>query len=323
MSIALNQREKILAGGVLVLLGVVVFYFLFMAWRGPRQPLLAQKAQATAELQRRQNRMELARQAEQQLEAWRRRSLPANAETAASLYQNWLLQTARDAGFTSVTIDAALGRGRPEVFQVVRLNLQAAAGLEELTAFLHRFYRAGYLHQIAILGVVPEGRGGRLSVQMTIEALSLPTAKRADELPEAPSDRALATLDEYRDAIAKRNLFAAYQPPPPPPRPTVEVSRPAPRPTPPAPPPRPRFDVARHAYLTGIVKTADGRWQAWIHARTSDERFELFEGDAFQVGDARGRMLRIEEREAEVEFDGKRYVVALGDNLRDPASPRD
>lgn len=314
MTIALNQREKTLAGAVLVLLGVVVLYFLFTAWRGPRQALLAQKAEATAELQRKQNRLQLARQAEQQLETWRRRSLPANAETAVSLYQNWLLQTAGDAGFTAVSIDAALGRRRPEVLQALRLNLQAAAGLEELVAFLHRFYQAGHLHQIARLALVPEGRGGRLSVQITIDALSLPTAEHANELPEAPSDRALALLGEYRDTIARRNLFAAYQPPPPP-RPTVEAPRPA-------APPQPRFDAARHAYLTGIVKTVDGRWQVWIHARTSDERFELFEGDTFEIGDARGKVLRIEEREAEVEFDGERYVVALGDNLRSPSAQR-
>ncbi len=64
-------------------------------------------------------------------------------------------------------------------------------------------------------------------------------------------------------------------------------------------------------------------YHSWIHVRTSDERFELFEGDAFEIGDARGKVLRIEEREAEIEFDGQRYVVALGDNLRNSAPVRD
>ena len=318
MSIALNQRERILAVATAALLGAVLLYFLAPALQGPRRALHGQKEQATAELERRKHRLELAARAEERLEGWRRRSLPANAETAVSLYQNWLLQTARDAGFTAVTIDAAQGRRRPEVFQALRFNMQATATLEQLTAFLHRFYQVGHLHQILSLSLLPESRGERLTLQMSVEAFSLPTADRADELATVPSERELAELSEYRKAIAGRNLFAAYQPPPPP-RPTVaETPRPAPQPR----PTPPRFDPVRHAYLTGIVR-ADDRWQAWILARTSGERFELFEGDAFQIGDARGRMLRIEEREAEVEFDGQRYVIPLGENLRSPAPGRE
>ncbi len=322
MNIALNQRERTLAVVIVALLGLVLLYFLFSAWQGPRRALRTQRAQATAELNQLKDRLELAARAEQQLQAWRRRSLPANAEAAVSLYQNWLLQTARNAGLRSITIDAAQGRRRPEVFQALRLNLQATANLEQLTTFLHRFYQAGHLHQIVVLVMLPESRGDQLALQLTIEALSLPAADRTEELTTAPSGHDLAALSVYHDAIARRNLFAAYQPPPPS-RPAVaETPRPAPQPRPTTPPP-PRFDPVRHAYLTGIVRTVDDRWQAWILARTSGETFELFEGDAFQIGDTRGKMLRIEEREAEIEFDGKRYVVPLGDNLRAAAPPRD
>ena len=313
MSLTLNQREKTLAVAVAAMLGVVLLYFLFSAWQGPRRTLHAQKANAAAELERKQNRLELAAMAQQQLDEWRRRSLPANPETALSVYQNWLLKTARDAGFSGITIEAAQGRRRPDVFQALRLNVQATAGLEELTAFLHRFYQAGHLHQILALGLVPESRGSKLSVQMTVEALSLPTADRADSLAAVSSDHKLDALDAYRRSIARRNLFAAYQPPP---RPTAET----PRPDPPAP--ASRFDPARHAYLTAIV-AVDNRQQAWIHARTSDERFELVEGDTFEIGGTRGKLLRIGQREAEVEFDGRRYVLSLGDHLRSPAARPD
>lgn len=313
MSIALNKRERILAIATVVLLAVVLLYFLFTAWQGPRGALLAQKNNAAAELKRKQNRLELAIKASEQLAEWQERSLPANSETALSLYQNWLLKTARDAGFSGITIDAAQGRRRPGVFQALRLNLQAAASLEELTLFLHRFYQAGHLHQILALGLVPETRGSRLSLQMTVEALSLPSAERPDSLSAAGSPHKLDALDAYRNSIARRNLFAAYQPPPP-----AEPSRAAPS-SPPTPPARPRFDPARHAYLTAIV-SVDDRPQAWILARTSGEKFELFEGDAFRIGDARGKVLRIGQREAEVEFDGQRYVVPLGENLRTQAN---
>ncbi len=310
MSIALNQRERVLAIATVAMLGIVLLYFLFSAWQGPRRALQARKTNVVAELERKQNRLELAAKAQRQLDEWRRRSLPANPETALSLYQNWLLKTARDAGFSGITIEAAQGRRRPEVFQALRLNVQATAGLEELTAFLHHFYQAGHLHQILALGLVPESRGSKMSLQMTIEALSLPTADRTDSLAAVPSGHKLAPLDAYRSSIAQRNLFAAYQPPPPS-RPTAEAPRPA--------PPPPRFDPARHAYLTAIV-AVDDRRQAWIHARTSDERFELLEGDTFEIGGSQGKLLRIGQREAEVEFDGRRYVLSLGDHLRSPTT---
>jgi hypothetical protein len=312
VSIALNKRERILAITTAVVLAVVLLYFLFTAWQGPRGALLAQKTNAAAELERKQNRLDLAIKASEQLAEWQERSLPANSETALSLYQNWLLKTARDAGFSGITIDAAQGRRRPGVFQALRLNLQAAASLEELTLFLHRFYQAGHLHQILALGLVPESRGSKLSLQMTVEALSLPATDRTDSLSAAASPHKLDALDAYRNSIARRNLFAAYQPPA---RPPAEPARVA-SPPPPSPP---RFDPARHAYLTAIV-SVDDRPQAWILARTSGEKFELFEGDAFRIGDTRGKVLRIGQREAEVEFDGQRYIVPLGENLRTQAN---
>ena len=186
-----------------------------------------------------------------------------------------------------------------------------------MTTFLHRFYQAGHLHQILAMGVVPETRGTKLSLQITIEALSLPTADRTDALADAPPSHELASPDVYRKAIGERNLFAAYQPPPPQPsQNTGETPPPAPT------PPPSRFDPAKHAYLTAIVTMGD-RQQAWIFARTSDETFKLFEGDTFEIGGVKGKVLRIGQRDVEIEFDGRQYLLPLGENLRAPVTPRD
>ncbi len=315
MNIALNKRERILAFATLAIAGAVLLYFLVAALLAPHKALKTQYNHAAAELLRKQNRVDNGIKATEQLDAWRSRSLPSNPETALSLYQNWLLQTARDAGLSTIAIDAVQGRRRPGIFHALGFSLQATASLDELTAFLHRFYQAGHLHQILAMGIVPETRGTKLSVQMTIEALSLPTADRTDSLADSPSSRELATLDTYRKAIGKRNLFAAHQPPPPPSPNTAEAS-------PPPTTPPPRFDPAKHAYLTAIVAVGD-RQQAWLFARTSDETFKLFEGDTFEIGGAEGKVLRIGHRDVDIKFDGRQYLLSLGENLRTPATAND
>lgn len=317
MSIALNKRERILALATAAIAGAVLLYFLGAALLAPHKTLKAQYDRAVADLERKQNRVNNGMRAIEQLDAWRAQSLPSNPETALSLYQNWLLQTARDAGLSAIAIDAVPGRRRPGIFHALRFGLQATASLDDLTTFLHRFYQAGHLHQILAMGIVPETRGTRLSLQITIEALSLPTADRTDALADAPPSHELAAPDVYRKAIGERNLFAAYEPPPPPTPPrTAEAAAPTPTP----PPPPPRFDPAKHAYLTAIVAVGD-RQQAWIFARTSDETFKLFEGDTFEIGGAGGKVLRIGQRDVEIEFDGRQYLLALGENLRSPVSP--
>ena len=62
----------------------------------------------------------------------------------------------------------------------------------------------------------PVEHAGELDVTVTIEALSLPNADRKDQLcKEKGTGLRLAKVDDYRDPIVKRNLFAPYTPPPP------------------------------------------------------------------------------------------------------------
>jgi hypothetical protein len=123
---------------------------------------------------------------------------------------------------------------------------------------------------------------------------------------EDPSGR-LASSDpgEYRRAIVQRNVFAEYKAPPP-------VRTPGPE-----PPPPPKFDPYKFAYVSAIVRGFDGEPEAWVIARTSGEKFQLREGDTFEVGDVQAKMIHVNRRDAEMEFDGKRWLVPLGDNLRE------
>ncbi len=116
----------------------------------------------------------------------------------------------------------------------------------------------------------------------------------------------LAPLHRRVAAIVERNLFAAYVPPPPPPRPRETTVA--------APPPPPAFDPAKYTYLTSIIEV-DSRPQAWLNVRPTKQTLRLFVGDGITVGKFSGKLVRIADKEIEIESDGKRRVVALGKSL--------
>ncbi|MBN2291990.1 MAG: hypothetical protein JXM70_06160 [Pirellulales bacterium] len=308
----LKRREKILALATLLLLMVVVFYQAYSMLRGPLSGLESLHAKAAADVERKKTRLKNAKLAEKRMEKWRRQSLPSDSRTAQSLYQNWLLQLARDASFSDTKIDTAQVRRRSDVYSALQFTLQAKTTLGGITNFLYRFYSTDHLHQILNLTVTPEDRGKMIKIQMAIEALSLSGAKSINELSRETSERKLAAINNYEDKIVARNLFAAYQPPIPP------------SPPPPPPPPKAKFDALKFAYLTGVTLTGD-RPKIWIIARTTGDRHELNEGDTFEIGETKCKVLRIGKRDAEIEIDGKRCLVSLGQNLRDAEdlSPRE
>ena len=114
----------------------------------------------------------------------------------------------------------------------------------------------------------------------------------------------MAKLKDYEDKIGGRNLFAAHQPPA------------APSKDPPPKDPKSQSDPAKDAYLTGVTSSG-GRPKAWIIVKTSGDRHELHEGDTFDIGETKCKVLRIGQRDAEIEIDAKRCLVSLGQNLRD------
>ena len=61
----------------------------------------------------------------------------------------------------------------------------------------------------------------------------------------------------------------------------------------------------------------DGRYQAWIHVRTTNETLRLFEGDDVKVGQFDGKIVSIEPRAIVVKSGDEELRVELGQNLRD------
>ncbi|MCA9249170.1 MAG: putative Ig domain-containing protein [Planctomycetales bacterium] len=78
--------------------------------------------------------------------------------------------------------------------------------------------------------------------------------------------------------------------------------------------PKPSFDRAKYAYLISTIQTGE-QWQMWLHDRTNDRIERLTLGDRVDVGSVQATVIRISARSVELEADGKRLLVSLGENL--------
>jgi len=340
---ALGRREKILAAitGALALVFVINLLFVGAGSFGPLQADrakhekdIAEKKKQACKAMRQLARWKSGRpidadsidlqryrryvdETATRLAQWESRSLPSDEGQARLLYRSWLRETVDRAGFRSVKSDPGESRTRRGVYTVLPVTVRCRAKLEQLTQFLYDFYSAGHLHRITLLSIKPDSDKGDLELTISIEGLSLPGADRKDALNDEPAKRlALAEFSDYRDSIVKRNLFAAYVPPPPP---VVKRKPPKRRPPRPTPPPRPpEFDHAKHTVVTGLVEVG-GRRQVWLLIRTTGEQLKLFEGEKFSTGSATGTIGHVGQRNVEIEFDGKRRLVAFGENVADGA----
>jgi len=314
----ISEREKILAVVVVVLLVPAAGWVIFQSLGGLMSDLRARETNLSDELEKKSGQIEALEPAEQQWNAWKAASLPAKANEARQQYKAWLYELVAPPKFQQANVDASLKGTVPGVYQKLEFKIGGQATLEQLTQFLYAFDSAGHLHLIRHIEMKPVGKSGDLRLDITIEALALDQADRADKLSELPGKRlAQAGLADYK-LIADRNLFAPYTPPKP-----KLVERPAP-PEPKAEP----FDPSKYAQFTGIVAVEGQAPEAWLKSRTTDEKFYLRPGDPFEIGPLKGTVIRIGAREVEIEVAGVRHVVPLGESVRKaegetgtPASP--
>ena len=307
MKLNLQRREKILAyatGGLLVVLAA---YFLLFGGEG------RSTAELEADLINKTNDVTAKRQLKKRddrdkslMREWRKRALPSDRTIARTRYQTWLRNLADQCHFHPLTVESKEMESRADVYTRMSFTVRGHVSLADLTQFLYDFYGAGHLHQIRQLTIKPLEHASGLDASVTIEALSLPNADRKDQLStEKGTGLRLAKIDNYRDAIVKRNLFAPYTPP--------AASAGAEKKTDKA---KDLVDTAQFAFVTGFTDV-DGLRQVWIQDRTSGKQWLLKEGEKFKIGRISGTIRKIApSREVTLDFDGHRRRLRDGDNLR-------
>ena len=285
-----QHRLKILVGVFLVVLLATQIGRIVSFVGRPLETRRQLGERRAKELEKRQGELARTRRDVQELAFWERRSLPADPVMARSAYQAWLLELIGrvEVSKQAVTLGEAVPRGG--LYWTIAASVQARGTLEQWTAFLFEFYRAGHLHQIRSISLTPLGRRDLLDVSLVIEALVLPGADRKDRLTSERSDRlAFDKLGDYH-VIVYRNLFGRSG-----------VS-----------------DPTDQTYLTG-VNQVNGEPQAWFTVRTATDPdqalLKLRQGETLEIGQFRGRVLEIAGEDVVFESDGHRWLITIGENL--------
>jgi hypothetical protein len=302
----LKKREIILAISIAALLGVLAIYWFWPTAGESFADLSAKRDKLAVDLENMRTRVRQAHKATQRLAAWQLRALPADAESARSLYQNWLRELVDRAKFRNAKVNAVEGQSRRDVFTLFDFDIQCQGTLEQLTRFLYDFYSAGHLHKIRTLTIKPVENSKNLDLNISVEAMSLPGSAEKDSLSAEPGNRLkLSSWEDYKNAIVGRNLFAAYSPP----KTSKDknevdsniVST--------------SSDFSQYATLTAIVE-ADGVAEAWLSVRNTGETLEIREGEQFKIGPVLGKIMRIGHGEIDIEIDGKRITVGYGNSQK-------
>lgn len=116
-------------------------------------------------------------QAKGQLRAWGNESLPPDVFDAQRVYQEWLVDLARLAGFSNIEpkLGALSGSGGGTTYVPVPVMLNAEATLDQLARFLFHFERTRLLHRITRIDVTSPSTLGDVpfKIMLTAEGLSL------------------------------------------------------------------------------------------------------------------------------------------------------
>jgi hypothetical protein len=137
---------------------------------------------------------------------YERRSLPRDTEKARSLYQSWLVNQVREAGFSDPVVNVIASREDNDVFHSFSLTVNGRADLKQLVNFLYDFYAADYLHRIRRLHAKRLANTRALDVSLSIDALALATAASEDSLHDQPLPVLEYDLLAYEETILGRNF---------------------------------------------------------------------------------------------------------------------
>jgi hypothetical protein len=204
----MNRREKVLAATVGSLVLMIVLIVVVGRIRGLFESRHDRISALEQEIGRHQLAIREGTLAQKKLADFTQRSLPGDRTLARSLYQEWLLERAVKSGFESVNVSPTPGAAKGDVYYQHSFMVNGQANLKELTEFLYALESAPYLQRISRLTAKPLAKSKDLDLSITVDALSLNDAPKANKL-DKPVAGALThgDLQHYIDSIVRRNVF--------------------------------------------------------------------------------------------------------------------
>jgi hypothetical protein len=234
--------------------------------------------------------------ARRQLNKWVSQSLPSNRDVAKSLYQDWLRSQLTGAGLEVTQLSDKSGNSRNPQYTELATEVRATGTLAQLADFLYRFYTAAHLHGISSATVTAEEGGKKLNATLTFNALILPDAKRTDKLAAGEPQKLPGKMEEFRDRLVGRNLFAAYTP-------KADDSAQA-----------QKDEEAAKTKVTGFLYGLEG-WIMSVRTEGSGDVKYFKPGDKIEFGKVKGTVVLVEQRRAVIETDSGRLEIRLDQNF--------
>jgi hypothetical protein len=281
-----EYRQQILLGVLLAIgLYLVGDYVWIEQIQKPLGELKGEHAEMVEDLGKYTKTFKRTKTLPNQIAIWEKQALPANTETARSLYRNWLLETIRTAKLRNARVDSGSPSSRSG-YKVMPVNAQARGTLDEITDALFAFENAALLHKIASIRLSPISDNGQFDLAMSIEAVMMSGVKRRSLKPGV-SRRLVSSDRRSYDIISRDNMFG------------IAVDH---------------RDPMKMTKLTGVIyRNADP--QVWITEQIIDRVHKLEKGASFDTTALTGRVAEIGEDWVIIESGEQRLKLTMGQSF--------
>ncbi len=281
------NRQQILLG-FLALMGILRLgdYVLNTMIQGPLDKLRTQQASLQAEIEKQENKLADARTAGKRIEIWQKQSLPADLETARSLYRNWLLSVIRGAKLQNANVDSGSPASRFGLYRTMPFDVKARGTLSQLTAAMFQFANSDQLHEIKSLRLTPIGETGQFDISLGIEALIIPGTKRKTLSTGKAKLLASSNAGDY-SIIARDNIFG------------IGISH---------------QDPMKMTILSAVTARNDVP-VAWFTELITEKVTKVGAGESFETVALSGRVVQIDETSVSIETGGQLLRMAIGQSF--------
>lgn len=286
-----SNRQKILLG-FLALMGILRGgdYVLNTMIQGPLDKLRTEREALKVEIEKREKLLGDARKAGKRIEIWQQQSLPADLETARSLYRNWLLKVIREAKLQNANVDSGSPANRYGLYRAMPFDVKARGTLAQLTAALFRFGSSDQLHEIKSLRLTPIGQTGQFDISLGVEALIIPGTKRKTLSTGKAKLLASSTARDY-SIIAKDNFFG------------IGISH---------------QDPMKMTILSAVTVRNDIP-VAWFTELITGKVTKVGPDETFETVALSGRIVQVDDTSVSIETGGQRLQMTIGQSFAEGA----
>lgn len=200
----MNQREKLLALIAGSLIGVFALAYIGLRVTRAMSSYDARLTAARANLDNTELEIAAGLMASEELQEIASKALPWQREVARTAYQEWLVNLVTDAGLASPSVDARSVTQNKDVFEIHSFEVSGTGDLRQISSLLARLHAAPVAHRVQRLSFRPVRDKKDITLGLTLEVLSMPTAPTRTSLPKPEVPKQSAA----QQVVLQRNLFA-------------------------------------------------------------------------------------------------------------------